>query len=357
MKAEETPNEATYLAVKKCERHLGDHSKIFVGISGGSDSDIVIDLLERVLKENTFNYDCEIHYVFFDTGIEYEATKRHIAYLEKTYGVKIEPIRAKVPVPLGVKKYGVPFLSKYVSEMLERLQNHNFDFANDGNKSFEELTAKYKRCVEALRFWCNANPPTKKGKPSRYNIERQYALKEFIIENPPKFKISNKCCKGGKKENGQDYIEKNGCDLQILGLRKAEDGIRSTNIHSCYSESEDGCDSFRLIWWFTDKDKEQYKKFFKIRNSDCYEVYRLCRTGCAGCPFGSRWEEELVVIEAHEPKLYVAVWSIFGESYEYTRKYRWYKWKLKHGIGTEQIEIFDFLEITECQENKLLDRV
>lgn len=50
---EDCPNEATFLASRKCERHLIDHRKIFVGISGGSDSDIVIDLLEKVIAENT----------------------------------------------------------------------------------------------------------------------------------------------------------------------------------------------------------------------------------------------------------------------------------------------------------------
>ncbi len=344
MNIEETPNDATFLASRKCERHLIDHWKIFVGISGGSDSDIVIDLLEKVLKENAYNYDCEVHYVFFDTGIEYEATKRHIDYLEEKYGVKIERIRAKVPVPLGVKKYGVPFLSKYVSEMIDRLQQKNFDFANDGNKSFDELMAKYKRCKDALKFWCNANPPSKKGKPSKYNIKNYFALKEFMIANPPTFRISQECCQGAKKENEYDYVKENNCDLSILGLRKDEDGIRSTNIQSCYTQSEDdGCDRFRLIWWFTDKDKKQYKNYFKIYNSDCYEVYGLSRTGCAGCPFGSGWEDELKVIEKYEPKLYKTVWNIFGESYCYTRKYREYKWRLKHGICDGQMSIFDCL--------------
>lgn len=338
MRFEETPNEATFLASHKCVRHLIDHHRLYVGISGGSDSDIVLDLLERVLAEKEFDYRCEVHYVFFDTGIEYEATKRHIKYLEEKYGVKIERIRAKVPVPLGVKKYGVPFLSKYASEMIERLQRYDFDFTNDGEKNFEELLEKYPKCKVALKWWCNKN-----GKGSSFNISRFAYLKEFMTANPPPCKISNKCCKGAKKDNGHDYIEENGCDLQILGLRKAEDGIRSTNIHTCYSQGENGCDSFRLIWWFTDKDKQQYKNYYHLQNSDCYEVYGLCRTGCAGCPFGSRWEEELAIIEIHEPKLFKAVWAIFGDSYGYTRKYREYAKKKKQGFIDGQMSLFDDL--------------
>lgn len=43
---------------------------------------------------------------------------------------------------------------------------------------------------------------------------------------------------------------------------------------------------------------------------------------CAGCPFGRDFEQELSVIEHYEPKLYKAVNNIFGDSYEYTRKYK-----------------------------------
>ena len=59
-----------------------------------------------------------------------------------------------------------------------------------------------------------------------------------------------------------------------------------------------------------------------MQNSRCYTEYGLKRTGCAGCPFGKDFEFELEVIQKYEPKLYKAVNNIFGDSYEYTRKYR-----------------------------------
>ena len=34
------------------------------------------------------------------------------------------------------------------------------------------------------------------------------------------------------------------------------------------------------------------------------------------------FEEELIAVEKYEPKLFVAVNNIFGDSYEYTRKYK-----------------------------------
>lgn len=59
------------------------YKTIFCSISGGSDSDVMMDIIYKV------DVNKKVTYVWFDTGLEYEATKRHIEYLEKKYGVKI----------------------------------------------------------------------------------------------------------------------------------------------------------------------------------------------------------------------------------------------------------------------------
>jgi len=71
--------------------------------------------------------------------------------------------------------------------------------------------------------------------------------------------------------------------------------------------------------------EEEYINRYGVQTSDCYTKYGMQRTGCAGCPFGSRFEEELEIIKIHEPKLCVAANNIFGQSYEYTRAYREFK--------------------------------
>ena len=62
---------------------LKRYDKILCSISGGSDSDILIDLCEK------FDESSKITYVFFDTGLEYRATKEHLQYLEQKYGIHI----------------------------------------------------------------------------------------------------------------------------------------------------------------------------------------------------------------------------------------------------------------------------
>lgn len=246
-------------AFAKMEQVLSNYHNILVSISGGADSDIMIDMFSQINNANN------VRFVFFDTGIEYQATKEHLSYLESRYNIKIERVKAAEPVPLGCRKYGLPFLSKAVSENIERLQKHNFDFKNDGYKSFDELFKKYPRCKAALKWWCD------------------------------------------------------------------EKGHKSV-------------DQYRPIWWFTDEDKIEYENLFDIKHSACYTEYGLKRTGCAGCPFGSRFEEELAIIDAYEPRLSKAINNIFQESYEYTKSYRNFK------ILNGQPSLFDFNYTDESKE-------
>lgn len=331
------PNLATFDAEMKCEQVLNEHNKILLSYSGGSDSDTMLDLVQRVIKR--IGWQGEIKYVWFDTGIEYKATKEHIPQIEKKYGITIDKVRAKVPVPLGCMRYGLPFLSKYASQMISRLQAKDFDFKNDGNKSYEELEKKYANTQSALKFWCNTYGSVAIKKPSHFNINQFPYLKEFMIENPPDFKISDQCCKGAKKDTAHDYIKEHTFDLQLLGLRGAEGGVRATNTKGCFTKHSK-TDLYRPIWWFKDKDKKEYKDFYELKYSDCYEVYGFNRTGCSCCPFGSKFEEELEIVKQHEPLLYKAVNNIFGKSYEYTKKYREYKNRKKQGIIDGQTSLF-----------------
>ena len=300
-------NLTIYDSFVKAYPKIDSKQRIVCSISGGSDSDIMLDLLTKL------DIDKKIIYVFFDTGIEYEATKKHQEYLEQKYGITINRFKAIKPVPLGCRKYGQPFWGKFVSEMLERLQKHGFKWED---KPFNELIEEYPKCKVALKWWCNLH-----GEKSKFNINYVRGLKEYIISRPPWFRISNKCCKGAKKDNAKVFLAENNADLNIVGIRKAEGGIRSAAYKNCFTAAKDGetYDNYRPIFWYTDKDKAEYKEAFNVKHSACYSEYGLCRTGCAGCPFGKDFEKELEIIEKHEPKLYKAVNNIFGDSYEYTR--------------------------------------
>lgn len=281
------------------------YRKILCSVSGGSDSDIMVDLITKM------DIDGKVDYIFFDTGIEYAATKRHLSYLEKRYHIRIKRIRADKPVAL-MAKAAQPFLNKHpVSEYVHRLQINGFLWDDE---PYEVLINKYPNCKMALQWWCNCN------EDPRCNIRQNKWLKEFMKKNPPEFPIGHICCEYAKRKPVAELIRAGGYDLCCVGMRKAERGARA--IHgSCFIEGKE-CDHYRPVWWYSDSDKVVYEKHFKIVHSDCYSVYGLRRTGCAGCPFGRNTEAELSAAEAYEPRIYNAVKHIFKDSYAYTESYK-----------------------------------
>lgn len=284
-------------------------TKALCAISGGSDSDLVLDLCAALDEER------KVTYAFYDTGLEFQATKAHLQYLQDRYHVTIHMVKAGKPIPVCCREYGVPFLSKRVSDYISRLQNHGFTWED---KPLPELEERYPNCKTALKWWCNAWGPD-----SQFNIARHPWLKEFMTTNPPTFKISSKCCDYAKKKVAKQLTEKGDYDLNITGVRRAEGGVRATAYKSCFSPATDKkIAQYRPLFWFRQETKRQYEAHYGIRHSACYEIWGLKRTGCSGCPFAKNFEYELAATEKYEPKLYRALQKVFGLSYAYTRQYR-----------------------------------
>lgn len=207
-------NETIYKSFIKAKYLIESFDNPCCSISGGKDSDIMLDIITRVDK------DKKVKYVWFDTGIEYQATKDHLKYLEQKYGIEIHREKAVKPIPLSCKEYGQPFLSKYVSEQINRLQRHGFQWEDE---PYKVLQSKYKNCDSSLKWWTNSYNVTIHGY-SKFNINNNSFLKEFLISNPPTFMISKRCCEYAKKKVAHNYLKSNLCDLNIIGVRKAEGG-------------------------------------------------------------------------------------------------------------------------------------
>lgn len=250
-------------------------------------------------------------YVWYNTGLEYQATKDHLHELEKQYGISIMIQRPEKPVTTACKQCGQPFLSKKVSDFMWRLQKHAFQWEDE---PYETLIKKYPNCQSALEWWCDCK------QSKRLGISYNRFLKEFIMANPPSFRISNRCCDYVKKDPAHKVIRSGGYPDEYFRnpKRRRRNEIFPEWLFSAF------CRSGRIssAFWYTNAEKEQYEEVFQIQHSACYTEYGLTRTGCAGCPYGKNFEQELAVLEKHEPKLYAAATSIFKDSYEYTRKYR-----------------------------------
>ena len=110
--------------------HLRQHPKAICSYSGGSDSDIMIDLIETARKIAPSLP--QIDYVFFNTGLEMKAIKDHVKATEEKYDVKIREVKPKVNIVQAVRKHGVPFVSKIMSAGLEGWQKKRDTAVNSG---------------------------------------------------------------------------------------------------------------------------------------------------------------------------------------------------------------------------------
>lgn len=143
---------------------LSEHSRIAISYSTGSDRDIMADLIELVKPHN---FSGEIRYVFFNTGLEYDATLCHIAETERKYGIAIERITSSKTIPSACKEHRILFICKDVSNAMNRLQRHNFNkhtkLKNYRTKSvyvlinYKSIHEQDLECVEQLKE-LNYNP-------------------------------------------------------------------------------------------------------------------------------------------------------------------------------------------------------
>lgn len=333
-------------------KRLTEHPNAICSYSGGADSDIMIDLIERTRK--AFELP-PIKYVFFNTGLEMKATKDHVKATAEKYGVEIETVRPKVNIVQASRKYGIPFVSKIMSAGLNGWQRKQipltiadeYNDAEDKAAKRQELRERYPHCESTINFLCCCNSA---GEP-RPNIQlvinsSKYML-DFIKENPPCFQVSADCCTYCKK-NIAHQIQK-GYEMVITGERRDEGGMRSVprkgeeNKSLCFGETASGQYRLRPLYYVSDADKAWYKEHYNIRYSDAYEVYGLTRTGCCGCPISYKAVDDLKLIEPYEPNVVKAAWAIFGDSYRYRQQYNEYKARKNAEKTGKQISIAEVL--------------
>jgi len=315
-------------------KRLKEHPNAICSYSGGADSDIMIDLVERTRK--AFDLP-EIHYVFFNTGLEMKATKDHVKETEKKYGVTILEARPKINIVQSARIHGIPFVSKIMSGGLSDWQKKGiplsiadeYEQAEDKAAKRKELKERYPNCESVINFLCCCNAAGEPRPNIQLVINSSKYMRDFIAEYPPTFQISAKCCDYCKKQLAH-RVQK-GYEMIITGERRDEGGMRSVprkdNTSLCFTESSNGQFRLRPLYYVSDKDKAWYKDYYGVRYSDAYEVYGLKRTGCCGCPISYRAVDDLEIIRPYEPNVVKAAWNIFGDSYRYRQQYNEYKAK------------------------------
>lgn len=283
--------DALFHTGSKLIEYFSSHDHIMISVSGGSDSDCIVHFVCTYFPEFIEKY----RFVFVNTGLEYDATKRHLCDLEKRYGITIDRIRGKSVVTV-VRKYGFPILSKFKATQINRWQKGSEYSKNiifyDGVKSFN-----------AMKF-----------------NKRQQELAVYLKEN--NIAVSAACCDYSKKKPIHTYIHTYSIDLNCTGERQAEGGQRAIAHKSCFEEKNNGVDKYMPLWWWSNSAKSTFKEVEGIRFSDCYEVYGMRRTGCCGCPFNLNIADELQTMYEYEPRLFKACMNVFGQSYELMDRFK-----------------------------------
>lgn len=334
-----------FLAIQSIiAKRLKEHPKAICSYSGGADSDILLDLIERTRE--MFQLP-PVKYAFFNTGLEMRATKDHVKAVAQKYGVEIDEHRPKVNIVNATRTYGVPFVSKIMSAGLSEWQKkgiplsiaEEYDQAEDKAAKRKELKERYPNCESVINFLCCCNSAGEPRPNIQLVINSSKYMRDFIGECPPDFQISAKCCDYCKKQCAHS-VQKD-YDMIITGERRDEGGMRSVprkdNTSLCFTETSSGQYRLRPLYYVSDADKAWYKEYYGIRYSDAYEVYGLTRTGCCGCPISYKAVEDLEKIRPYEPNLVKAAWNVFGKSYEYRAKYNEYKEKRRAGERNGEI--------------------
>lgn len=230
---------------------------IYVGFSGGKDSDVLLDIVRELYPE--------VPGVFDDTGLEWEEIRDFVKQTKNI--IRISP---KLSFKQVIDKYGYPVISKEQASYIEEARN---------TKS-EKLLNKRLNGVNGSGM-----------------ISKKW---QYLIDAP--FKISDKCCDYLKKKPFLDFEKKTGLN-PLIGVMAAESRQRQQQ----YIRAG-GCNSFNSnrpiskplsIW--TEQDILQYIKIKKLPYASIYgDIIEtengLCttgepRTGCTFCMFGCHLEK------------------------------------------------------------------
>lgn len=354
--ADFNPPEKFQAIISIIARRLKEHPKAICSYSGGADSDILIDLIEKT--RGVFGLP-PVKYAFFNTGLEMKATKDHVKATAEKYGVEIVEYRPQTDIVTASRRYGIPFVSKIMSAGLSGWQRKGIplsiaqEYEGAGNKAAKrkELKERYPGCESVINFLCCCNSAGEPRPNIQLVINSSKYMRDFIGECPPDFAISAQCCHYCKKQVA--HSAQKGFDMVITGERRDEGGMRSVprkeNTALCFTETSTGKYRLRPLYYVSNKDRAWYKEYYGIKYSDAYEVYGLRRTGCCGCPISYRAVADLERIRPYEPNVVKAAWNIFGKSYEYREEYNAYKGrrekerKIRESTIDGQMELSDFI--------------
>lgn len=235
-----------------------------LSFSGGKDSTVLHYLLDEALPGN------KIPRLFLNTGIEYKLILEFVKELaEKDNRVIIYNVGKNIKETL--ERVGYPFKSKEYSQKVYEWKKGYKSESHKAYFGFAEI--KFQRCPNKLMYQIND---------------------DF------KLKISNLCCYEFKKKPFAEWLKNNNKTVTMTGMMKSEGGVR--NKIDCISMKDGKLHKFHPLAplnsefekWFI---REREIKLCKLY----YPPYNFERTGCKGCPFALKLQDQLDLMQIFLP--------------------------------------------------------
>ena len=241
----------------------------YISFSGGKDSTIMSHMIDMAIPGN------KIPRVYSNTGIEFNDIVSFVKEMQQT-DERIIILPPQTNIKQMLEKEGYPFKSKLHSAYVDRYQRTG------------KVTSvkQYLGEREDKEPWSTQN--------SCPNILRYQFTPEFDL------RVSDKCCQRMKKDVINRYMKQSGKKYGIVGTRQEEGGNRIRATCIAYKQGK-----FYLFQplaplsndfmnWYADKFNVKLCKLY-------YPPFNFKRTGCKGCPFALKLQEELDLLEEYLP--------------------------------------------------------
>lgn len=351
--------------------NLGKHAKC-IAFSGGKDSEVVADLIERFLPEQFQN----VHCVFGNTGIEFpESLKFAREYGKKHFGERFHETKLS---KLEEDELKYTFARQLVDE-LEKENALDEILKPDGKLKGQKalINAALKRGYKLTKNNCYFAGQSKTfaycveqygapllGKSAskldahRINIEcfLKYSQSETERDELKEYysilrecKFSQHCCKLLKKDPSEKLQAELDTDVIIKGLMASESHTRMTSISTrgCIFESHrdhitDGpFYHVNPIAFWTDDDIWDYIHKYNLEYSPLYDITYIAedgteqhikRNGCIMCGTDIAYKDNhLAILRQTHPKAWQTCMKTFGYEQEL---YKLFKLKKNKNILT-----------------------
>lgn len=236
----------------------------YVSFSGGKDSTVLHHLIDFALPGN------KIPRVYCDTGIDFNDIRAFVKGLASTDS-RFQIIKPGKNIKAMLEENGYPFKSKF----------HSHICAIYSRQGKAGCVAKY---ADSSSLSASTCPKSLK----------------WQFEKPLDYPISDKCCYKLKKEPFAVYERETGRRIGITGMRQGEKGLREHL--GCLTTKKGEVARFHPLAPLPDDFMQMFIERFEVQLCRLYyPPFNFSRTGCKGCPYNVKLQEELETLQMFLP--------------------------------------------------------